>query len=351
MPFLKLPSSVSSQAFTVFLWSIRTIYCPPVPDSRELAPKMGGCKSHLAGPRTLHEQRQQEVHELYGLNLPAHIFQERDERHDRLPPLNITLHFLHMDTDLKVCVQADDPVVMLKLALHEQDSTLYPPPVAIRIMYGSLEVDNLHSYRQEGVDAEAIITVTWDHGISVTIDGADVVVYPQEVLRCAIARSVQTQVATYNILQDIDAPSRSLNDLMETTVADAGVKAGAIIEKGFQKQLIFTSSFDTNGVLYYLGTNQGTAPYRNPHEIGQVVADMSSSYSGKTQSTLCRVVQNQPSFQTKTVTNVGRPNQWFSVDLGEGRSLVVDHYCLRHGYGEPFCRSDLTCSLCIACWA
>ena len=30
---------------------------------------------------------------------------------------------------------------------------------------------------------------------------------------------------------------------------------------------------------------------------------------------------------------INEPNQWMSVDLGEGRSLHPDHYCLRHNHG------------------
>ena len=54
---------------------------------------------------------------------------------------------------------------------------------------------------------------------------------------------------------------------------------------------------------------------------------MSSVYGGSPQL----FVQRQ---HTRPVYNYTRnePNSWMSVDLGEGRSLRPDHYCLRHGH-------------------
>jgi len=90
-------------------------------------------------------------------------------------------------------------------------------------------------------------------------------------------------------------------------------------------RLCFESAFDTNGVLYYLGTNGGTGEWRNPHEGGRVVANMSTCVSGTAKS----LVERDCRKNTHTDNSVG---QWVSVDLGEGCTLVPDYYCLRHGY-------------------
>ena len=89
----------------------------------------------------------------------------------------------------------------------------------------------------------------------------------------------------------------------------------------------FESAFDTNGILHHIGTRGGTAAYRNPHELGKVVSSSSSSSKCK-----CNVakhfVQHAHAAPLYTYTD-DEPKSWLAVDLGEGHSLVVDHYCLR----------------------
>jgi hypothetical protein len=95
-------------------------------------------------------------------------------------------------------------------------------------------------------------------------------------------------------------------------------------------RLTFASAFDTNGVLHHIGTAGGREAYRNPHEAGRVVAAMSSVNGGNPQyGSPERFVQHQHARPVYNFTN-GEPNSWMSVDLGEGRSLRPDHYCLRH---------------------
>ena len=94
---------------------------------------------------------------------------------------------------------------------------------------------------------------------------------------------------------------------------------------GARVELRFASAFDTNGVLHHIGTAGGREAYRNPHEAGRVVAAMSLVYNGSPE----RFVQHQHAEPVYNVTN-NTPNSWMSVDLGEGRSLRPDHYCLRH---------------------
>ena len=100
----------------------------------------------------------------------------------------------------------------------------------------------------------------------------------------------------------------------------------------------FASAFDTNGILHHIGTGGDTVAYRNPHEAGEVVSSSSAAVNRFGQSSdspknplihqVNRFVQHT---HTEPVYNhtQNRGKSWMAVDLGEGRSLVVDHYCLR----------------------
>ena len=48
---------------------------------------------------------------------------------------------------------------------------------------------------------------------------------------------------------------------IKATGTENGGEATTVVLSGF------TAPFDKNGVLYYLGTEGGTAPYQNPHLI------------------------------------------------------------------------------------
>eukprot|EP00729_Bicosta_minor_P032701 gene32701-biopygen23496 len=94
------------------------------------------------------------------------------------------------------------------------------------------------------------------------------------------------------------------------------------------KQFAHTGAFDGNGVLHWIGTGCGTKEYANPHgKPGGVVAKMSTVDSGS--STPSRFVEHAPLNQSNYTTSTA--NSWMSVDLGEGRHLAPDCYCLRHG--------------------
>ena len=95
--------------------------------------------------------------------------------------------------------------------------------------------------------------------------------------------------------------------------------------RGKAREFRFESAFDTNGILHHIGTRGGTAAYRNPHELGEVV---SSSSSLSVMGAVERFVQHAHAAPVSNFTS-NVPESWLAVDLGEGRSLVVDHYCLR----------------------
>jgi len=88
----------------------------------------------------------------------------------------------------------------------------------------------------------------------------------------------------------------------------------------------FASAFDTNGVLYHLATDGGKQPYTNPHEGCLVVATMSSVVN-------CMMGPRQfvqHVFDQAVYNHTDSyPNSWMAVDLGEGRLLIPDYYCLR----------------------
>lgn len=97
---------------------------------------------------------------------------------------------------------------------------------------------------------------------------------------------------------------------------------------------VHTSAFDTNGALYWIGTGGGSKDYENPHgKSGGVVAKMSSETNGSPEKFVENANRNADNYIT-----AGDP--WMSVDLGEGRRLAADYYCLRtDSNGSYACRN------------
>ena len=99
--------------------------------------------------------------------------------------------------------------------------------------------------------------------------------------------------------------------------------------------LVFSAPFDTNGVLYYIATDGGKRAYSNPHAAGFVVASVSSTaatFSGMSipEKFVAHAHATPVLCFTKNVAH-----SWMAVDLGEGRALKANHYCLRsdkHAY-------------------
>jgi hypothetical protein len=90
---------------------------------------------------------------------------------------------------------------------------------------------------------------------------------------------------------------------------------------------VFSSAFDTNGALYHIATQGGARPYRNPHIAGDVVVSSSKSAGGKFRASVLVDHISEPC--RNYIYCAGESNTWVAVDLGEGRSLRLDHYCLR----------------------
>eukprot|EP00729_Bicosta_minor_P011927 gene11926-biopygen12170 len=92
------------------------------------------------------------------------------------------------------------------------------------------------------------------------------------------------------------------------------------------KRFVHTGAFDGNGVLHWIGTGCGKNEYENPHgKPGGVVAKMSTVGGGEASRFVDHAPLNQNNYTNSTA------NSWMSVDLGEGRQLAPDYYCLRHG--------------------
>ena len=85
----------------------------------------------------------------------------------------------------------------------------------------------------------------------------------------------------------------------------------------------FASPFDTNGVLFHLGTAGGTRAYQNPHNAGAVVASMSSISDGDPS----RFVEHTHASPVYNFT-IDVADSWMAVDLKAAR-LVPNHYALR----------------------
>ena len=82
-------------------------------------------------------------------------------------------------------------------------------------------------------------------------------------------------------------------------------------------------------MLHFIGTEGRSSAYSNPHTRGHVLAYRSSNQAGNDYDFVGRE-------KVVSYTN-DVANGWMKVDLGSTRTLVVDHYCLRHGYSDEHC--------------
>eukprot|EP00746_Dinoflagellata_sp_MGD_P125229 gnl/MRDRNA2_/MRDRNA2_59957_c0_seq1.p1 gnl/MRDRNA2_/MRDRNA2_59957_c0~~gnl/MRDRNA2_/MRDRNA2_59957_c0_seq1.p1 ORF type:complete len:451 (+),score=71.88 gnl/MRDRNA2_/MRDRNA2_59957_c0_seq1:77-1429(+) len=82
--------------------------------------------------------------------------------------------------------------------------------------------------------------------------------------------------------------------------------------------------FDTNGVIYWIGTTARTTTFQNPHATGQVVVSASSDVILHT--SLANLVSRDHSYARLR----SEPNSWFAIDLREWE-LRLEKYTLRHG--------------------
>ena len=83
--------------------------------------------------------------------------------------------------------------------------------------------------------------------------------------------------------------------------------------------------FDQGGALFHIATGGGQKEYQNPHESGEVRVSKSSAGAGKVQDVVA-----SPSGPAGVCSTGGDIGEWIELDLGPGRRLIPDHYCLRN---------------------
>jgi hypothetical protein len=90
-------------------------------------------------------------------------------------------------------------------------------------------------------------------------------------------------------------------------------------------EFTYSSDFDTRGVLYYIGTEQYTQPWRNPCLSGGVSV-RSSPLDGHLATLAAESVVGR---ETVRCVTAARKEAWFVIDLGE-RWVQPTAYTLRH---------------------
>ncbi len=90
----------------------------------------------------------------------------------------------------------------------------------------------------------------------------------------------------------------------------------------------YASDGDTNGVVYFIGTGQGTTSFSNPHTATSVVVVRSTNGVGSASQMVDRTSQDS---QTTDAAN-----SWMAIDLGSSRTLIPTKYSLRHGYSSGY---------------
>lgn len=107
----------------------------------------------------------------------------------------------------------------------------------------------------------------------------------------------------------------------------SGVAEGIGIIKRSLKSFFYVSDFDTNGLLHWLGTNEGrAATYKNPAITGKVLTQTSHAmFEPK------MLMENIVGRSDVSTFWGGSVPQWFSLDLGR-YEIFATHYTIKHGY-------------------
>eukprot|EP01062_Namystynia_karyoxenos_P034829 TRINITY_DN25497_c0_g3_i1.p1 TRINITY_DN25497_c0_g3~~TRINITY_DN25497_c0_g3_i1.p1 ORF type:complete len:273 (+),score=29.19 TRINITY_DN25497_c0_g3_i1:71-889(+) len=150
-------------------------------------------------------------------------------------------------------------------------------------------------------------------------------VYPVSALADDDVRSLMARVN--------DAVGRPVTSLeyqgetlpLDAPIADVGICAQATLEAGAHHVFRYEGDFDTNGLLYFLGTLGGTEEYKNPHVRGAVRARKWPVWGKHARHWVGR-----GGVYCRTNKEL-RP--YFMVDLRVA-TLQVTHYSLRHGRYE-----------------
>jgi hypothetical protein len=100
-------------------------------------------------------------------------------------------------------------------------------------------------------------------------------------------------------------------------------------------ECVFDGPFGDSGAIYYILTVGKTKPYEISSSSG--VTPKMSSIAGWAGSDPAHLLFHKHDGSTINCTD-DEENSWVSIDLGEGRSLIVNYYCLRHGRSDGWDR-------------
>ncbi|KAH3743188.1 K+ channel tetramerization subfamily protein [Pelomyxa schiedti] len=96
-------------------------------------------------------------------------------------------------------------------------------------------------------------------------------------------------------------------------------------------ELRYTSDFDENGLLYWIGTKGKTGTWHNPHGLGEVEVTRSSGDGADCCGLVPNFVGRTPA-HLHTQNNSRTPGEWFMVDFKEHCFCYPTHYTIR-AYG------------------
>lgn len=154
---------------------------------------------------------------------------------------------------------------------------------------------------------------------------------PRKYTRTLLLTSTENKVeiklsSTISTKEDKKNPlqlTENFNSIIDYPIPPQNESHNPIILNGNDWiELRYKYDYDTCGLFYYLGTLGNRTAYKNPHEIGQVIACASSIGKGKLSDIVGRDLIN---FRT-----LNEENAFVGVDLGDGRSFIPTSYSIRN---------------------
>ena len=91
------------------------------------------------------------------------------------------------------------------------------------------------------------------------------------------------------------------------------------------KHFIYEHDFDTNGLLYFIGTMGATHKWQNP--MSQGLVHVSSSSLGTRSESLSSIVGRST---VRCLTSAHSINPWFQIELPQNIQIKLTHYTIRH---------------------
>ena len=133
---------------------------------------------------------------------------------------------------------------------------------------------------------------------------------------------------------DVFSTSKSL---VPNSITALSVSAASLSPSGIEKARSYTFSHDgdTNGVLYAIGSSDGSEKWTNPAKSGKVKTKLSGQSWNDSDKWNC--IARASDSNTAAYWGGSLP-VWFYVDLGTNYKICPNHYTLRHGnsYNENF---------------